>query len=95
MPKTIIFTRSKDLACKIAYTLQQSAVKKNYVGVYHASLTQHTKRVIQEGFSSATSSLRCLVATVAFGMVCRIATLPGLKVCQHDFIYWLLIFPIM
>ena len=85
MPKTIIFTQSKDLACKIAYTLQQSAAKKNYVGVYHASLTQHTKCAIQEGFSSATSSLRCLVATVAFGMVCRIAV--NLRI-NHACVYY-------
>ena len=80
MPKTILFTQTKDVACKIAHTLQLSAAK-NYVGVYHASLTQHTKRAIQDAFSSAGSSLRCLVATVAFGMVCRIVT--NLRI-DHD-----------
>lgn len=38
------------------------------MGLYHASTTRETKSHYQRGFSGA-SSIRCLVATVAFGMV--------------------------
>ena len=69
MPKTIIFTQTKDMACKLVYMLQRAATKTSYVDVYHASLTQRTKCAIQDAFSSARSGLRCLVATIAFGMV--------------------------
>ena len=37
--------------------------------MYHASLTEHSKREIYIHFSSRFSRLRCLVATIAFGMV--------------------------
>ena len=69
VPKTIVFTQTKDLACKIGYILQQAASRRSYVDVYHANLTHHTKSSIQDAFCRAGSDLRCLVATVAFGMV--------------------------
>ena len=37
--------------------------------MYHASLTERSKREIYIRFSSRFSQLRCLVATIAFGMV--------------------------
>ena len=37
--------------------------------MYHASLTHETKAHCQREFSE-NGSVRCLVATVAFGMVC-------------------------
>ena len=37
--------------------------------MYHASLTEHSKREIYKQFSSRFSQLRCLVATIGFGMV--------------------------
>ena len=37
--------------------------------MYHASLTERSKREIYIRFSSRSSQLRCLVATIAFGMV--------------------------
>ena len=70
VPKMIIFCQSKDAAVKIYRFLSGSAYRKESVSMFHASLTQNTKRVIQEKFQSSTCILRCLVATVAFGMVC-------------------------
>ena len=70
VPKMIIFCQSKEAAVKIYRFLSGSAYHKESVSMFHASLTQNTKRVIQERFQSSTCTLRCLVATVAFGMVC-------------------------
>ena len=39
------------------------------IAMYHASLTQAYKQSLQQEFMSEGSTLRCLVATVAFGMV--------------------------
>ena len=50
--------------------LHQAAVNKDYVGMYHTDLTKQTKLLMQQAFSGAQSPMRCLVATVAFGMVC-------------------------
>lgn len=70
VPKTLIFTQTKDMAWKVFHLLRLAAVNKSYVGMYHASQTQQTKLATQEAFSSVPSDLRCLVATIAFGMVC-------------------------
>lgn len=72
IPKTIIFTQTKNAACKVYSFLRSLAFKREYVDMYHASLTKCTKSSVQERFSGNTS-LRCLVATVAFGMVCILA----------------------
>ena len=69
MPKTLIFTQTKNTACKVFCLLSNSASKKECVGMYHASLTHETKAYCQREFSE-NGSVRCLVATVAFGMVC-------------------------
>ena len=69
VPKTLIFTQNKNIACKLYVWLSQCAATKTCVNMYHASLTHTTKAHIQEEFSSAHASLRCLVSTVAFGMV--------------------------
>lgn len=69
IPKILIFAQTKDIAWKIYHTLSATAIDKHYVGFYHASLTNETKQFYQQQYSSP-SNLRCLVATVAFGMVC-------------------------
>ena len=63
----IIFCQSKEAAVKVYRFLSGSAYRKESVSMFHASLTQNTK---QERFQSSTCTFRCLVATVAFGMVC-------------------------
>lgn len=71
VPKMIIFCQTKEAAVKIyRLLLIQSSCNKEYVCMFHASLTRTTKVVIQQRFQSSSSTLRCLVATVAFGMVC-------------------------
>ena len=59
IPKILIFTQTKSTACKLFQLLRRAAVKKEYVGMYHASLTQYTKASIQH------SQL-----VIVFGMVC-------------------------
>ena len=68
IPKTIIFTQTKDMARKV-YVLKKSAFKSHYVSMYHASLTQRTKSFVQRQFGTNESCLQRLVATIAFGMV--------------------------
>ena len=68
IPKTLIFVQTKNTGCKLYNWLSQCASSKRSVGLYHASLTQATKSHLQDMFKQQ-SGLRCLVATVAFGMV--------------------------
>lgn len=68
IPKTLIFVRTKNNACKVYGVLNTAACHSSYVGMYHASLTNQTKEKVRTDFQGDTK-LRCLVATVAFGMV--------------------------
>ena len=69
IPKTIIFFPTKKQAVEGFIFLQKSAAQKHYVGAYHVSLTEETKFFVRQNFSSRTTEIRCLCATVAFGMV--------------------------
>ena len=71
IPKMIIYVQTKDMVWKVYQYLQREALKRCYVGMYHASLTSTTKSAIYQSFVGTTYTLRCLVATVAFGMVCN------------------------
>ena len=44
---------------------------RQYFSMYHASLTEHTKDYLQFAFRG-DNKLRCLVATIVFGMVCYV-----------------------
>lgn len=68
VPKTIIFVPTKNVGCKLYSWLSKCTTSKHSVYLYHASLTQTTKVHIQSMFRKQCD-LRCLVATVAFGMV--------------------------
>lgn len=70
VPKTIIFCRTKNDCSKVYFFLRKYAQDKNSVSMYHSSLTQPTKAQVREKFKSGTQ-LRCLSATVAFGMVIK------------------------
>ena len=72
--KTLIFCNTKDIAVKVYWLLTHSTHSKEFVSMFHASLTQGTKQTIAESFQSQNSPLRFLVATVAFGMVYTAAT---------------------
>ena len=69
IPKTVIFFPTKKEAVEGFAFLQRSATQKYYVGAYHASLTEETKSFVRQSFSLRTTEMRCLCATVAFGMV--------------------------
>ena len=71
-PKTIVFCRTRNDCAKVYSFLCKSA-PRNTVSMYHSSLTQATKRQVQADFKSGTE-LRCLSATIAFGMVIGIKT---------------------
>ena len=45
---------------------------KHVVSMYHASQSEETKSFTQSNFGSAQTELKCLSATIAFGMVCAL-----------------------
>jgi superfamily II DNA helicase RecQ len=69
MPKTVVFCRTKNVAARIYYFLSKEAASRECVSMFHASLTDETKASVYRTFSSSNSVIRCLCATVAFGMV--------------------------
>lgn len=71
VPKTIVFCRTKNDSSKVYRFLHKSAHNKHAVSMYHSSLTQATKIQVQDNFKSG-SQLRCLSATIAFGMVIHV-----------------------
>ena len=70
-PKTIIFCRQKRTVCDVYDHITRSLKCKSLVTVYHASLSAETKEHVYHSFCGERSQLRCLVSTVAFGMVRR------------------------
>ena len=68
-PKTVVFCRQKEMVSKVFQFLQHSAKSKDFVGMYHASLSEQTKKEIYRQFCNPVSKLCCLVATIAFGLV--------------------------
>ena len=90
VPKTLIFTQTKNIACKIYAWLSEHAATKTRVSMYHASLTHSTKAQIQQHFSSSEGDLRCLVSTVAFGMVNTVLLVDEcMCTCIHAFRAWM------
>ena len=70
VPKTIIFTPTKNEACNVYSHLNSASCMKGTVGMYHANLTTHNKALVHDQFKRGI--MRILVATVAYGMVCRL-----------------------
>ena len=66
MPKTLIFCCTRNDCAKVYGFLRKSAHRQ--VSMYHSTLTQTTKTEVQSSFRCG-GRLRCLSATVAFGMV--------------------------
>ena len=77
IPKTIIFSQTKNDVYKVFQFLSASSPHKYAIGMYHASQSEETKAFIQSTFRSSLTALRYLSATIAFGMVC---------VCQKDYV---------
>ena len=69
IPKTIVFSHTKDDVYKVYRFLRDSALQKHSVSMYHASQTEEARSFFQTTFRSSLTELRCLCATVAFGMV--------------------------
>lgn len=46
-----------------------SCYQKDRIGMYHASLTKETRQHTYMLFRDPDSQLRCIIATIAFGMV--------------------------
>ena len=67
IPKTIIFCHTKEVTCKVYEFLMRASPKRDYVAMYHANLTQHTKKYVYDNFRGG--QIRCISATIAFGMV--------------------------
>ena len=73
IPKTLFFTQTKNTACRVYSILSRAAHSASYVSMYHASLTPTTKRDIRTAFQRE-DEIRCIVATIAFGMVITFVT---------------------
>ena len=67
------------MAWKIYSHLLGEGVCRNNIEIYHASLTLQTKSRVYRAFRNSSSCIRCLIATVAFGMVCFALN------CDHHF----------
>lgn len=67
-PKMLIYTLTKNTACKVYEILYKSVNNSKCVSMYHASLTPATKAHIHSEFQK-DGTLQCLVSTIAFGMV--------------------------
>lgn len=70
IPKVILYVQTKDMAWKLYSYLLGESVPRSTIEVYHASLTHETKCRVYREFKNHSSCRKCLIATVAFGMVC-------------------------
>ena len=69
IPKTLIFCKTKAQCVKIRNMLTKVTAHKGLTTMYHATLSDETKKFIYYNFITAGSDLRCIVCTIAFGMV--------------------------
>ena len=69
VPKTVVYTQTKDYACKVYGLLCASTHTRKGVGLYHAAMSKSNKLITHQQFSTSNSSIRCLVATIAYGLV--------------------------
>ena len=67
-PKTLVFCRTKNNCSNVYDYLMRGSCDKRAVSMYHASLTQATNSQVHDDFKCG-SKLRCISATIAFGMV--------------------------
>ena len=86
-PRTVIFCSRKSTVSSVFQFLRQCAKDKRCVAMYHASLTEATKRDIYEQFSNPLSYVCCLVATIAFGMVSYVH-ICTLNICIRNLYYF-------
>ena len=63
----------KNSVCKIYHLLSASVLNRKRVGLYHADISMQNKAFTHHEFSRADSDLKCLVATITYGLVCVIS----------------------
>ena len=68
-PKTLVFCKTKAQCVNIYNLFIRVSTHKSIVTMYHATLSEETKEFIYHHFTAAESDLRCIVCTIAFGMV--------------------------
>ena len=68
-PKTLVFCKTKAQCVKVYMLLSSMSSHRGLVSMYHATLSEETKEFLYRHFSARHSDLRCLVCTIAFGMV--------------------------
>ena len=66
IPKTIIFSQTKE-NFYTTFSYLHGAAKS--IAMYHASQSQETKTSIQTRYASSGTELKCICATIAFGLV--------------------------
>ena len=79
-PKTLIYSQTKELTVALYRYLRINANRA--VAVYHASLTEETKKAVYVEFCRPGSQIHCLIATVAFGLVSVLLFLKQEIVCN-------------
>ena len=67
--KQLFICNTKHVVVKLYNFQSKAACVQSMVSMYHATLTEETKRFLSQQFFLPSSDLWCLVATVAFGMV--------------------------
>ena len=77
VPKTLIFAGTKNKVCQVYSMLSKHAVNSKHVRMFHASMTPSTKKSCVIEFKSGVT--RCMVSTIAFGMVCYFITVNFVK----------------
>ena len=70
-PKTLVFCKTKSQCVKIYTMFMAVSSHKGLVSMYHATLSDETKAFLYRQFTARMSDLRCLVCTIAFGMVSK------------------------
>ena len=64
-----IFCKTKTQCVQVYTMFRKMSSHKDLVSMYHATLSEETKSFLYQQFTSGHSDLRCLVCTIAFGMV--------------------------
>ncbi|CAC5401108.1 unnamed protein product [Mytilus coruscus] len=73
-PKTLIFCRSIPTVAEIFLLINDELGEKRFCGDYrlvemfHSAIPEDRKKYILEEFKKTDSKIRCVIATVAFGM---------------------------
>ena len=69
IPKTLIFSQTKEDVYKVYSFLRAYAKHPQSVSMFHASQSDKTRASVQSSLLSLSTELRCVSATIAFGMV--------------------------